>query len=73
MQCPYKNKLTRRSAMSLKRDICIRNHILGVLLSYSDKGLSYTAISELANSITEAVIEGYSKWKDDNVCEEISS
>lgn len=55
------------------RDICIRNHVMGVLVSYSGKGLSYSNMAELAEAITEAVMEGDRKWLEENCCEQILS
>jgi len=55
------------------RDIYIRNHVMGVLVSYSGKGLNYSNMSELADSITEAVLEGDSKWQEERLCEEVRS
>jgi hypothetical protein len=47
----------------LERDIYLRNYVMGVLVSYSDKGLSYSNMSELADDLTNAVIEGDKKWQ----------
>ncbi len=55
----------------LDRDVCLRNHVMGVLAFYSGKGLSYDNLAELVDSITESVIEGYEKWQDENLCEQI--
>lgn len=46
----------------LDRDVCIRNYIMGVLAFYSEKGLNLSGIGKLADSITEAVMEGDRKW-----------
>lgn len=47
------------------REIYIRNHVIGVLVSYSNKGLHYSNMGELANSITDAVIESDTKWHEE--------
>jgi hypothetical protein len=54
----------------LDRDIYLRNHVMGVLVSYSGKGLVYSNMGELADAITQAVIEGDHKWKNENLCEQ---
>jgi len=54
----------------LDRDIYLRNHVMGVLVSFSGKGLSYSNMGELADSITEAVLEGDRKWQEENLCEQ---
>lgn len=46
----------------LDRDIYLRNHVMGVLVTFRDKGLNYSNMGELADSITEAVIDGDIKW-----------
>jgi hypothetical protein len=56
----------------LDRDIYLRNHVMGVLVSYSGKGLTYSNMGELADSITAAVIEGDEKWRNESLCEQIS-
>lgn len=48
--------------MLLDRDICIRNHVMGVLVGYSNKGLNYSNMVELADAVTQAAIEGDRKW-----------
>jgi len=55
----------------LDRDIYLRNYVMGVLVSYSDKGLNYSNMGELADSITQAVIEGDSKWQEEHLCEQV--
>jgi hypothetical protein len=55
----------------LDRDVYLRNHVMGVLVSYSGKGLSYSNIPELADALTEAVIEGDQKWQNENLCEQV--
>lgn len=55
----------------LDRDIYLRNHIMGVLASYSSKGLNYSNMGELADSLTEAVIEGDRSWQAENCCEQV--
>lgn len=55
----------------LDRDIYLRNYVIGVLVSYSGKGLSYANMGELADALTEAVIEGHDKWQDENLCEQV--
>ena len=55
----------------LDRDVCIRNHVMGVLAFHCEKGLDLANLGELADSITEAVIEGDMKWQDDNLCEQM--
>ncbi len=55
----------------LDRDIYLRNHVLGVLVAYSCKGLSYSKLLELADSITEAVIEGDRNWQDQSCCNQL--
>ncbi len=55
----------------IDRDIYLRNHVMGVLVSYSGKGLSYSNMAELADAITQAVIEGDSKWQEENLCEQV--
>lgn len=55
----------------LDRDIYLRNHVMGVLVTYSGKGLSYSNMSELADAVTEAVIEGDRKWQEENCCEQV--
>lgn len=55
----------------LDRDIYLRNYVMGVLVSYSSKGLSYANMGELADALTEAVIEGYDKWQDEHLCEQV--
>jgi hypothetical protein len=55
----------------LDRDVYLRNHVMGVLVSYSGKGLSYSNMGELADSITEAVIEGDRNWQNENLCEQV--
>jgi hypothetical protein len=53
------------------RDIYLRNHVMGVLAVYSERGLSFSNMGELADSIIEAVIEGDRKWQDEKCCEEL--
>lgn len=55
----------------LDRDVYLRNHVMGVLVSYSGKGLSYSNMSELADALTEAVIEGDQKWQNENLCAQV--
>lgn len=55
----------------LDRDIYLRNHVMGVLVSFSDKGLNYLNMGDLADSITEAVIEGDRKWQHERCCEQM--
>ena len=55
----------------LDRDVFIRNHVMGVLVSYSGKGLSYSNMGELADSITEAVLEGDHLWQQERCCEQM--
>lgn len=55
----------------IERDIYLRNHVMGVLVTFSSKGLSYSNMSELADSITEAVIEGDFRWKEESISEQI--
>lgn len=55
----------------LDRDIYLRNHVMGVLAVYSERGLSFSNMGELADSITEAVIEGDRKWHEENCCEQV--
>lgn len=55
----------------LDRDIYLRNHVMGVLVSYKDKGLNYANMGELADAITQAVIEGDDKWREENLCEQV--
>lgn len=55
----------------LDRDIYLRNHVMGVLVTYSGKGLSYSNMGELADAITEAVIEGDEKWRNESLCEQV--
>jgi hypothetical protein len=57
----------------LDRDIYLRNHIMGVLVSFSGKGVSYANIPELADALTEAVIEGDRNWQNENLCEQVAS
>ena len=49
----------------LDRDVVIRNHVMGVLVDYSARGLKYSNFGELADAITQAVIEGERKWHED--------
>jgi hypothetical protein len=55
----------------LDRDIYLRNHVMGVLVTYSGKGLSYSNMGELADAVTEAVMEGDRKWQEENLCEQV--
>lgn len=55
----------------MDRDVYLRNHVMGVLVSYSGKGLTYANMGELADSITEAVIEGHDKWQNENLCAQV--
>jgi len=55
----------------LDRDIYLRNHVIGVLVYFSGKGLSYANMGELADSITEAVLEGDHKWQEENLCQQV--
>jgi hypothetical protein len=55
----------------LDRDIYLRNHVMGVLVTYSGKGLSYSNMGELADAVTEAVIEGDRKWQNEHLCEQV--
>lgn len=57
----------------LDRDVCLRNHVMGVLVTYTNKGLHYNNMGELADAVTEAVIEGDRKWQQENCCEQIKS
>lgn len=54
----------------IDRDIYLRNHIVGVLVAFSGKGLSCSNMGELADSITEAVIEGDLRWKEESISEQ---
>lgn len=51
---------------ALDRDVYLRNYVMGVLVSYSDKGLNYSNMGELADDLTKAVIEGHEKWLSEN-------
>lgn len=53
------------------RDVYLRNYVMGVLVSYSDKGLSYSNMGELADALTEAVIEGDRKWQNEQCCAQV--
>ena len=55
----------------MDRDVYLRNHVMGVLVTYSDKGFSYAGMGELADAITESVIEGDRKWHEANCCDQI--
>lgn len=55
----------------LDRDVYLRNYVMGVLVVYSGKGLAYSNLGELADAVTEAVIEGDRKWQDENLCEQM--
>lgn len=55
----------------LDRDVYLRNHVMGVLVSYSGKGLNYSNMSELADALTEAIIEGDQKWQNENLCAQV--
>lgn len=55
----------------MDRDVFIRNHVMGVLVSFSGKGLTYANMGELADSITEAVMEGEDLWRQEKLCEEV--
>lgn len=55
----------------LDRDLYLRNHVMGVLVSYTNKGLSYSNMSELADDITQSVIEGDRKWHEENCLEQL--
>ena len=55
----------------LDRDLYLRNHVMGVLVSYSNKGLNYSNMGELANDITESVIEGDRKWHEEYCIEQM--
>ncbi len=55
----------------LDRDVYLRNHVMGVLVSYSGKGLTHSNMGELADSITEAVIEGDRAWQEENLFEQM--
>lgn len=57
----------------MDREVFIRNHVMGVLVSFSGKGLTYANMGELADSITEAVLEGDLLWNQERCCEEIRS
>jgi hypothetical protein len=46
---------------------------MGVLVSFSGKGLTYANMGELADSITEAVLEGDLLWNQERCCEELRS
>lgn len=52
--------------MALDMDSCIRNHVLGVLSVYCEKGFQETRLSQLADCVTKAAIEGARKWHEDN-------
>ncbi len=57
----------------LDRDVYLRNYIMGVLASYSNKGLNYSNMGELADSLTQAVIEGDLAWQAEHCCEVVRS
>jgi hypothetical protein len=48
-----------------ERETYIRNHIMGVLVTYRDKGLNYSNMGELADSLLDAVVDGDTKWHAD--------
>lgn len=56
--------------MSIERERCIRNHVLGVLAVYYEKGMPYTGIGKLADSIMIATLEADRKWREDNTRKE---
>jgi hypothetical protein len=55
----------------LDRDIYIRKYVMGVLSIYSEKGLTFSNMGELADSITEAVLEGDRIWQEQRLCQEM--
>lgn len=55
----------------MDRDVYIRNHIVSILVGYSWKGLDYATISELADAITQAVLEADDAWQADSCCEQV--
>lgn len=55
----------------LDRDVYLRNHVMGVLVSCYEKGFTPSIIGELADEITQSVIEGDRKWHEANCCEQI--
>lgn len=52
----------------LDRDMCLRNHVMGVLVTYRSQGLTFNNMGELADAVTEAVIEGDRKWHEEYYC-----
>jgi len=55
----------------LDRDVYIRNYVMGVLCNYQQRGISIGNISDLATDITNAVIEGDTKWQEEQCCEQV--
>lgn len=55
------------------RGVYLRNYVMGVLVSYLDKGLHYSNLGELGDSITQAVIEGEERWSEANCLEQAQS
>ncbi len=55
----------------LDRDVYLRNHVMGVLVTYTDRGLHYSNMGELADAVTQAVIEGDRKWQNESLCAQV--
>lgn len=48
--------------MTLSKEAYIRNHVMGVLCSYQEKGISMGNVAEMGTEIAQAAIEAYDRW-----------
>lgn len=46
------------------RDMYLRNYVMGVLVSYQEKGINTACIGDLATDLTKAFIEAEESWQE---------
>ncbi len=57
----------------LDKDVYLRNHVVGVLASFSGKTLNNETIDDLGASLTQAVIDAELRWNKRKCCTEIKA
>lgn len=56
----------------VEREVYLRNHILGILVSHAGDKLAGSFIGELTTELTETVIDADFHWNELRLCEEMS-
>lgn len=58
--------------MSLpERDVYLRNHVLGILSAFQDKGIGYENLSDVAGLVTESILDADRRWHEDSCAQQM--